>query len=190
MYSHDSQDKLNSFFSVGSIHGLPYTPWDDSAAAKGFNPDTWWGGYCTHGTVLFPTWHRPYVALYEVSEFQGSRLRTCLTIHFQQILHEHTLEIAATYKADQASWVQAATNMRQPYWDWATQAVPPPEVISLDKVTITTPDGKNTAVNNPLKHYTFHPISPSFPAPYNKWQTTRRYPTRTAGKDDDNRLKM
>ena len=23
-------------------------------------------GYCTHGTVLFPTWHRPYVALFEV----------------------------------------------------------------------------------------------------------------------------
>lgn len=23
-------------------------------------------GYCTHGSVLFPTWHRPYVVQYEV----------------------------------------------------------------------------------------------------------------------------
>lgn len=23
-------------------------------------------GYCTHASILFPTWHRPYIALYEV----------------------------------------------------------------------------------------------------------------------------
>jgi len=25
-----------------------------------------WEGYCPHGTAIFLTWHRPYVALYEV----------------------------------------------------------------------------------------------------------------------------
>lgn len=24
-----------------------------------------WGGYCRHGSQLFPTWHRPYVMLIE-----------------------------------------------------------------------------------------------------------------------------
>lgn len=56
------QADLKSFFQLGGIHGLPYTPWDDS-----FGDTFAWGGYCTHGNVLFPTWHRPYVSLYEVS---------------------------------------------------------------------------------------------------------------------------
>lgn len=24
-------------------------------------------GYCAHGTIKFPTWHRPYVSMLEVS---------------------------------------------------------------------------------------------------------------------------
>ena len=59
----DDQTDLQSFFGVGGIHGLPYVPWDGSGSEP---PKGSWGGYCTHGSVLFPTWHRPYVALYEV----------------------------------------------------------------------------------------------------------------------------
>lgn len=47
-------DDLNSFFVLGGYHGEPF---------RGFgatNP-AWWGGYCEHGTVLFPTWHRAYL---------------------------------------------------------------------------------------------------------------------------------
>lgn len=65
-----SQDDPTSFFQVGGIHGLPFAPWDgddnDNDDQVGNNQ---WGGYCTHGSVLFPTWHRPYVLLYEVSKF-------------------------------------------------------------------------------------------------------------------------
>lgn len=59
------------------IHGRPYTSWDN--VGPGVNaPLT---GYCTHGecspvaritiltyadSVLFPSWHRPYLVLYEV----------------------------------------------------------------------------------------------------------------------------
>ena len=25
-------------------------------------------GYCTHGSILFPTWHRPYLSLFEVCQ--------------------------------------------------------------------------------------------------------------------------
>jgi len=44
-----------SFFVLGGFHGEPFRGQGtyDSAA--------WWGGYCQHGTVLFPTWHRAYL---------------------------------------------------------------------------------------------------------------------------------
>lgn len=44
------------------IHGMPHQTWGGVAPTPG-NKDT---GYCTHSSVLFPTWHRPYLALYEV----------------------------------------------------------------------------------------------------------------------------
>ncbi len=51
----------NSFFRLGGYHGEPfiYRPWVDNLTET----DTYlyWGGYCNHGNVLFPTWHRVYV---------------------------------------------------------------------------------------------------------------------------------
>jgi len=58
----ESQATLQSFFQVGGIHGLPYIPWDGATGI----PDPDWGGYCTHGSVLFATWHHPYVSTFEV----------------------------------------------------------------------------------------------------------------------------
>jgi tyrosinase len=49
---------------VAGIHGLPNAAWDDVY-------DKWdrrAGGYCAHGVLTFPTWHRPYLALFEVHE--------------------------------------------------------------------------------------------------------------------------
>ncbi|KAH9988351.1 hypothetical protein BJV77DRAFT_1061440 [Russula vinacea] len=124
-----------SHFSIGGIHGLPYVSWEGAGSR--------WNGYCTHGSVLFPTWHRPYVALYE------------------QVLQQHALDVAKTYRNDQQLWLDAAQNLRAPYWDWATNSVPPPEVISLQTVNITMPDGKTSSVPNPLLQYTFNPVDPS-----------------------------
>ncbi len=47
-------DSKNSFFYLAGLHGLPFRGPGET------NPE-WWGGYCWHGTVLFPTWHRIYV---------------------------------------------------------------------------------------------------------------------------------
>ncbi|TFK38415.1 tyrosinase [Crucibulum laeve] len=164
----DSQDNTLSYFQVGGIHGLPFIPWDNSTGSQPFNPNAQWGGYCTHGSTLFPTWHRPYVMLVE------------------QILHKHATDIAATYTVNQDAWKKSAADFRHPYWDWASKAVPPPEVISLAQVTITTPNGRRTAVNNPLVRYRFHPIHSSFRAPYNAWQTTLRQPNSTSRTATDN----
>jgi tyrosinase len=151
------QSNSISHFSIGGIHGLPYAQWEGSGGAHPVKGSQW-GGYCTHGSVLFPTWHRPYVGLYE------------------QVLQQNALQIANTYQVDQQSWITAAQNLRAPYWDWASNSVPPPEVISKETLNIITPDGQTTAVDNPLLKYTFNPIDPSFPNPYSNWQTTIRHP--------------
>jgi tyrosinase len=47
-------DDPNSFFTIGGYHGEPFR-------GKGEFDPNWWGGYCQHGTVLFPSWHRAYL---------------------------------------------------------------------------------------------------------------------------------
>ena len=36
------------------------------------------------------------------------------------------LTIAKTYRNNQPHWISVAQNLRAPYWDWATNNVPPP----------------------------------------------------------------
>ena len=43
-----------SFFILGGYHGEPFR-------GEGEFDPSWWGGYCQHGTVLFPSWHRVYL---------------------------------------------------------------------------------------------------------------------------------
>jgi hypothetical protein len=49
-------DDPRSFFNLGGYHGEPFR-----GAGWGFGNNTFWGGYCNHGNVLFPTWHRAYL---------------------------------------------------------------------------------------------------------------------------------
>jgi hypothetical protein len=56
-----------SWFQIAGIHGLPYQmwpfkDWDDIPRAD----EDGFGGFCTHSSILFLTWHRPYLALFEV----------------------------------------------------------------------------------------------------------------------------
>ena len=50
------------------IHGLPKATWRGvewpDKKAENTNPS----GYCVHGSPKFPTWHRPYLAMFEVSD--------------------------------------------------------------------------------------------------------------------------
>jgi len=43
-----------SFFMIGGFHGEPFR-------GGGWGSSVYWGGYCNHGNVLFPTWHRVYL---------------------------------------------------------------------------------------------------------------------------------
>lgn len=47
-----------SFFTLGGFHGEPFR-------GAGWGSTAYWGGYCNHGNVLFPTWHRMYLVAVE-----------------------------------------------------------------------------------------------------------------------------
>jgi tyrosinase len=156
----DPESDVVSHYQMAGIHGLPYVEWDGSGGPQPV-PGSGWSGYCTHGSVLFPTWHRPYVALYE------------------QVLQAHAVQIAGKYTtSDKAQYQAAAANLRAPYWDWAANAVPPAEVISKTSLTVTGPNGQPLTVNpNPLYGYNFRGGANNFPAPYSVWKKTLRHAT-------------
>ncbi|KAK1227951.1 hypothetical protein PQX77_008996 [Marasmius sp. AFHP31] len=151
------QNEVDSFFQIGGIHGLPAAEWDPP---RGPNEEKQWEGYCTHGDVLFPTWHRPYMILME------------------QAIQGEAMKIAETYTFEKERFKEAALNLRQPYWDWAENSVPPAEIISMDRLTIIVFNGEEGSVANPFRRYTFNPLVSSFkfPEPFNMWQTTLRHP--------------
>ncbi|KAK2782432.1 hypothetical protein FQN52_001079 [Onygenales sp. PD_12] len=95
-------DDPKSYFQISGVHGMPYLPWNGEEVPRNGPKPT---GYCTHSTVLFPSWHRPYVALYE------------------QCIHEIiTTEIVPKIpESDRARYEKAAETFRIPYWDWATR---------------------------------------------------------------------
>ncbi|TEY36383.1 hypothetical protein BOTCAL_0554g00040 [Botryotinia calthae] len=155
-----------SWYGIAGIHGRPYRPW---GGVQGDNP-AGWQGYCTHSSILFAPWHRPYLAL------------------FEQYLYQIIQKIAATFPAStKTRYQQAALTFRMPYWDWA--ATPPagdkyfPTVVGQPLIQIITPTSNNKPVqiNNPLYSYKFNPLNPlkgDFPsAPESRWPTTLRYPT-------------
>ena len=65
LQSTNQSDPL-SYFQIAGIHGYPRIPWD---GVVGTGP---YQGFCTHSAVVFPTWHRAYVALFEVKLFRFS----------------------------------------------------------------------------------------------------------------------
>ena len=69
MQQSTSQTDELSYYQIAGIHGRPFIPWDGVSATPGDS-----GGYCTHTIALFPTWHRPYLALFEVGSIYDSRI--------------------------------------------------------------------------------------------------------------------
>jgi len=136
----------SSYYQVAGIHGRPFIPWDGADFAPGQE-----GGYCTHEIILFPTWHRPYLALYE------------------QIIYGIVQQIANEQKKDKMTYVAAAKTFRIPYWDWAAPAQEHavyPSVFqgiwdgTTSWLDISMPTGTQR-IRNPLYSYTFHPSTTS-----------------------------
>ena len=75
-----------SWYQVSGIHGYPYVPWQEPDLSPPF-PQL---GYCIHGSVLFTTWHRPYLVLLE------------------QLLYEEAVKTAKDFTGEDAAKYQAA----------------------------------------------------------------------------------
>ncbi|KAA8895432.1 common central domain of tyrosinase-domain-containing protein [Sphaerosporella brunnea] len=129
-----------SYYQLSGIHGVPYIPWQETSVST---QDTS-TGYCTHNSVLFATWHRPYLAL------------------FEERLVKHAIYVASKFTGSQAGrYRSAARNVRLPYWDWAAtdlQARLPAQLKSTT-VTVTRPGAggvpETVSVTNPLREYRF-----------------------------------
>ncbi|KAF2705592.1 Di-copper centre-containing protein [Pleomassaria siparia CBS 279.74] len=166
----DKTDSL-SYYQVAGIHGRPYVTWNNFPT-----PLLNVAGFCPHACVLFGTWHRPYLAIYE------------------QALYQSVLEVIDTFPAAQQSrWKEAARTLRIPYWDWAK--APPsgqtnvPAAIRDQTVTVTKPSGQVT-IANPLYSYTW---GTSLPAemgggPYGNSPTTLRRPVSNPTRSNNNEM--
>jgi hypothetical protein len=123
--------------------------------------------------VLFGTWHRPYLALYE------------------QALYANAKEVIAKFPSgEQQKWQSALSGFRMPYFDWAMEPTVSgeyvPKVIRDEKIEVTKPTGK-VSINNPLYSYSFGSSIPSEMgwAPKNGFPTTLRHPTGTKSNNDE-----
>lgn len=156
LHNEDQNDFL-SYFSISGIHGLPHAPWNNIAGNQGSaNP-----GYCTHASNLFLPWHRPYLALYEVSltrkPCQGN-----ISNSAKQVLVSHAQAAANEFPPGPARdrYLTAAGALRLPYWDWASS--PPtgeqvtPMQLTAPMIQVITPNGTQTT-DNPLYSYRFDP---------------------------------
>ncbi|KAK4166368.1 hypothetical protein QBC43DRAFT_205926 [Cladorrhinum sp. PSN259] len=121
-----------SYFAITGIHGHPHSAWNGVDHVDGA-PIT---GWCPHNELLFATWHRPYVVL------------------FEQALVSHAANLASQYPAElRPEYIAAAETLRQPYWDWARSATLPMAVTPVN-VTVMSPEGSKE-IPNPLYNYQF-----------------------------------
>ena len=62
-------EDLLSYFRLAGIHSAPWCKWDDVELPpeKPNDDPKRIPGYCVHNNYTFPTWHRVYIMLYEVS---------------------------------------------------------------------------------------------------------------------------
>jgi tyrosinase len=83
-------------------------------------------------------------------------------------------------------WVKAATELRQPFWDWAHAEgpIPPKQIISMPEVEITQASGVKKFVENPFLAFKFpsKESRASFSGSYQTWETTLRSPINQGGK--------
>eukprot|EP00775_Hariotina_reticulata_P011637 gene11637-11782_t len=135
-----------SFYQIAGIHGAPFVAYDGVGAAE--DEYSQWGGYCWHGSQLFPTWHRPYVMLLE------QELRSCARELVETWRNDTAaLEANPAAPAKLESFDQAAKELRFPYFDWGNMDTlkfgMPDELCSLSEVTAETPF-QTVTIPNPL----------------------------------------
>ncbi|KHN95235.1 tyrosinase precursor [Metarhizium album ARSEF 1941] len=159
MQAVDQNDPL-SWYQVAGIHGLPFVPWNGVQPVRGAEQS----GYCTHTSILFLMWHRPYLALWE------------------QALYNLANVIAGTFS--DPGYRQAAAEFRIPYWDWSVTPTGQdflPSVLWSPTIRQRGPNGVQV-IANPLYSYRFHPVGGDAMVwpPFTFWPETKRGPNNAA----------
>jgi len=165
MYTRSRGD-WNSFWELAGIHGRPYQAWGGDTPSSAQYAGR---GYCTHGSTLFPTWHRPYLAYVE-----------------EVIWANAQLIVSNEVKVNKAAWEKALSVIRLPYYDWALNKdgyVLPQIFIDQQYKANLMPDGRrNIWISNPLFSsklnrgtYDNQQLFPT--QPWNFWPQTKRSPS-------------
>ncbi|KAF2165127.1 hypothetical protein M409DRAFT_67411 [Zasmidium cellare ATCC 36951] len=147
-----------SYYQVAGVHGVPRTSWNGVEQCSSCGDAD---GYCCHDSVLFPAWHRAYMALYEQE--------------FLKIACELAGEYTGTKRQ---TMVDACSTMRFPYWDWAAKAESGdvfPAFLSSPQIVVDLPAGQQT-IDNPLYTYKLPDPSAMYYSPFTTWPETLRYP--------------
>jgi tyrosinase len=142
---------------------MPFVTWQDAPGVQGER----WLGFCPHNTNVFATWHRPFVALYEVRHHcsllhlqeqrcaSGDRkIRSSLANNPQQELSKQVHIIASTATTDKPRWLAAADAFRMPYFDagLGVAAGELPDFFTNPYIQVTGTSGTNV-IANPLFQY-------------------------------------
>src|SRR5438552_3511458 len=110
---------------------------------------------------IFPTWHRPYVALYEQT----------LASHFPSIIAQYHGSVRHHLHHASLTW-------RLPFWEWAVTDPALPVEFTTPTITIYGTHGHLIGHSpNPFLAYKFNPIDPSFFGSFAIWPTTLRCPS-------------
>ncbi|KAF3919116.1 Tyrosinase [Orbilia brochopaga] len=151
-FQQQPQSSENSYYGIAGIHGRPYKAWNN---VFGGNSQS---GYCFHTDILFLSWHRPYLAL------------------FEQLVWEHARNIVNEFPANRRAQYEAVLpTLRIPYWDWASDARLPSQVVDWPQIQVDTPNGVQT-INNPLYSYRFTDLREFPDQPFNTMWETVRFP--------------
>ncbi|KAK6347489.1 hypothetical protein TWF718_005330 [Orbilia javanica] len=128
----------NSFFTIAGYHGEPFRGPGATSTSLG-----WWGGFCNHGNILFPTWHRAYVLRIE------DALRSIPGCgHVTLPFWDETLVVTTIMEQNGTGPPQTDPDQGLPL----TPALPPVIPKILTSKTFDFDDGKGP-VDNPLYSY-------------------------------------
>ncbi|GKT42783.1 tyrosinase [Colletotrichum spaethianum] len=117
-----------SYYEICGIHGQPWRAWDGVTSAEfgstrgNTDPQS---GYCSHGSVVFPTWHRVYVAQFEFNFPADSKGGFDWSMYDQvPAARDHTIRglNAATQSANHSYVMRAFDNVYNPVSGLSSQA--------------------------------------------------------------------
>ncbi|EGP84531.1 tyrosinase, partial [Zymoseptoria tritici IPO323] len=164
-------DDMDGYYGVSSIHGVPY---EDANGVSKCDTCSNAMGFGTHDMIIFPTWHRVYLA------------------HFEQKFLAIAQTVAQSYPAaSRDRMVAAAGVLRLPFWDWAStsesNSTTLPTYITESQITIEGPNGQET-IDNPLYKFSFtsQEVSSNYYEVFTTWLQTYRYPSTNGNSAESN----